>query len=233
MKYKIVYLLFLVSAFLYGSFHVAGPVTLRHVATILMFAVCLIESKSIYIDKYLKGYFVFVAFWLISSLATGYIIDFFKDFIGYVFVAYVGYWATVILKKKYDSLHLLVYALVFIGMFDAVVTACQSLYIPVFDSFLERLHLGIVDEDFLSKQTRGINMMFIAIPGLYGTPVNNGHYLLISFIASFALQRRRFRPVGHMFSIVILVGLFFCQQRGPFYVGVLLFVFILYATYFR
>ena len=233
MKFKIIYLFFIVCAFLYGSYHIAGPLTLRQVAAILMCVICLFESKTFYIDKYLKGYFVFVAFWLISSLATGNIVEYFQDLIGFVFVAYIGYWATIILKKKYDSLHILVYALIFIGMFDAVITICQSLYIPVFDSFLELLHLEPVNEKFLSKQSREVDMMFVAIPGLYGSPVNNGHYLMISFITSFALQRYHFKPVGLVFSIIILVGLFFCQQRGPFYLGVLLLTLILYVTYFR
>lgn len=199
---------------------------------VIMFAVCLIEDKRFYLDKYLKVYFIFVAFWFFSSFATGYIMDFLHDLVGYVFVAYVGYWATIILKRKYNALHILVYTLVFLGVFDALVTVTQSLYVPVFDSFLERLHLGIEDEEFLSKQARGVDMMGMSIPGLYGSPVTNGHYLLVSFIASFALQRYSFKPLGYVFSILIFIGLFFCQQRGPFYVGVLMLFFLLFRTYF-
>lgn len=197
-----------------------------------MFAVCLIEDKRFYLDKYLKVYFIFVAFWFVSSLATGYMMAFLHDLVGYVFVAYVGYWATIILKRKYDSLHILVYTLVLLGVFDALVTVSQSLYIPVFDSFLERLHLGVVDEEFLAKQARGVDMIGISIPGLYGSPVTNGHYLLVSFIASFALQRYRFKPLGYVFSVIIFIGLFFCQQRGPFYIGIPMLFFLLYKSYF-
>ncbi len=229
--YKVTYILFLLSAFLYGSLPI-GPLTLRQIMAVIMFIVCFIKDKRFYVDKYLKVYFIFVAFWFFSSFATGHIMDFLHDLVGYVFVAYVGYWAIIILKRKYNALHILVYTLVFLGVFDALVTVTQSLYVPVFDSFLERLHLGIVDEEFLAKQARGVDMIGISIPGLYGSPVTNGHYLLVSFIASFALQRYRFKPLGYVFSVIIFIGLFFCQQRGPFYVGILMLFFLLFKSYF-
>lgn len=231
MRYKIIYILFIVATLLYGAWHVLGPLSVRHIMTIIMGFICLIEYRRIYFDKYLGLYFIFVIFWGVSSFITGYPSEFFHDFVGYVVVAYVAYWATVLLKRKYNSLQVLFYVIIAIGLFDSAVTVSQAFHVPVFDSILARLHLTVDNEIYLSRLSREDDMMGFSIPGIFESSVYNGHFLIMSTLFSLSLQKYRFRPIGMIITAFLFIGLFFCQQRAPLFVSLLLFFFVVYKTY--
>ena len=231
MKFKVLYILFIVSALLYGSWQIAGPLTMRHLFAGIMGIWCIFESKDLFFDKYLRLYFVFVFFYALSSFLTGYTIEFLHDFVGYVVVAYIAYWATMILKRKYGSLHVLVYTVIAIGLIDSIVTTSQAFHLPIFDSLLARLRLTVDDEWFVSKQVREIDMMGVSIPGIFEGAVINGHFLVMSVLMSLSLQRYRVNIGGYIITAILFIGLFFCQQRAPFYLCIFLFGYIFYKTY--
>lgn len=231
MRYKILYVLFIVTTLLYGAWHVMGPLSLRHIMTIIMGFICLLECRRFYFDKYLGLYFIFVVFWELSSFITGYPSEFFHDFVGYVVVTYVAYWATVLLKRKSNSLQVLFYAIIAIGLLDSAVTVSQAFNVPLFDSILSRLHLTVDNEMYLSRLSREDDLMGFSIPGIFESPVYNGHFLIMSTLFSLSLQKYRFRPIGMIITFLLFSGLFFCQQRAPFFLSLLLFLFVVYKTY--
>lgn len=231
MLFLISYILFIISTIAYGSFYI-GPVSLRQLVAVIMIIVCLRESKKLPFDKYLLGYFFFIIFFGISSVLTGFVDEYIHYVFGLASVVYTTYWATSILIKKYDAIFVLIYVVVFIGLFDSIVTTFQATYNHSFDYLLERIHLDVQSEDFTSKQVREVDMMGISIPGIFGSAVINGQLLLASFLLSLALQHNNFRPIYYVATGVLLIGLFYCQQRGPFFLSISLFVFMLYKQYY-
>lgn len=232
MKFKLLYAIFIIAILLYGSFRIADTsLTLRNLFALIMGFACWMKTKKLYMDKYLLLYFIFVFFFGISSIATGYVIDFLHELIGFVFVAYIAYWATIIIIRKYNSLSILVYVIIGIGVFDSLVTVSQVFYIPFFDSLLKSLYLGVSNDVFIEKQLIERDLMGISIPGIFDTAVRNGHFLILSTLLSLYVQKNGFKLLGYLITVVMLVGLFFCQQRAPFFISGVLLIYVFYKLY--
>lgn len=232
MRFKIIYALFIIAALLYGDL-ILGPISIRQLMTIVMFVACCTEDKKLYSDKYLQLYIVFCIFFGISSLITGHIIDYLHDIIAYSLVAYTGYWATVLIKKKYDALNIFVVVVVVVGCIDALATVSQATYMNFMDPYLQIFHLGVRVDDFLLKQELGRDLTEVTIPGILSSSVFNGHFLCLAAVLSLALQKSKFNIFGCLATLLIFIGLVFCQQRAPFFFGVLLCIFILYKNLFE
>ena len=202
------------------------PVTPRQLMAVVMFLACCVEEKKPYwIDKYFSIYLIYILFYFISCVAEGFFEEGLRRMIGDFFVAYVAYWSTKIICIKYKSTHYLIYTLIAIGVFDAIITICQVAHITFFDDFLKTFQLIGYDKMNLLEDRE---LMGLAIPGIMSSPVTNGHILLLSSILSLYLCRDRFNVLGVVCFLVIIGGAFFAQLRSSFFLALLLSVFVVY-----
>ena len=184
-----------------------------------MFVACVVEgSKPRWYDKYFGIYLVYISFYFFSCCAEGYYVEGLKRVIGDFFVAFIAYWSTRIICIKYNSINALVYTLLVLGVFDAIITVCQVFHITFFDSFLNTFQL-IGYEAVLDWTDR--EMMGLAIPGIMSSPVVNGHFLLLTSILSLYLCGKKFNVIGIVCFIIIVVGSYFAQLRTSFYLAVI------------
>lgn len=221
MRFKVLYILFLVLSILYANYRLPGGVTPRNIISVVMFVCCIIEDRRLYMDKYFGIYCVFLLFFCISSIVTGYFNLFLHRLIGYFFVAYVGYWATCILVTKYHSLHIIINTLIAIGLFDAIITIGQFYGINLITQFPSLIGIS-PDLDYLDGLDEGDEALGLTLPGVMPTVVYNGYYIMTVALLSLCFLKQKVNIVGLLTWGLFVVTSFMIQQRGPFYILIIL-----------
>lgn len=227
MKFKIAYIIFIISIILYANTRIIGAITPRHIMTGIMAVYCFRQSLVKWTDKYFSLYLAFCVIFGISSLVTGYI----TEFIGFVFSwlipGIIAYWATRVLRDKYNSPQILVYVLLGIGLIDALTTIGQFLHLPFFLEMPDILRVH-GDKDFVEDAESGMDFFGLTIPGLFGSDVYNGYVLVVFTILIFCLYKK----IGSFGIIplwlIAMIALFFVQERTAFYLGASISLFLFY-----
>lgn len=227
MKFKIAYIIFIISIILYANTRIIGAITPRHIMTGVMAVCCFRQNLVKWTDNYFSLYLFFCGLFGLSSLVTGYI----AEFVGFVFSwlipGIIAYWATRILRDKYNAPQILVYVLLGIGFIDALTTIGQFLHIPLFLEMPDILRVH-GDKDFVEDAESGMDFFGLTIPGLFGSDVYNGYVLVVFTILIFCLYKK----IGSFGIIplwlIALVALFFVQERTAFYLGIAMSLFLFY-----
>lgn len=233
MRYKVLYIIFAVSIILYSNFRLFLGLTPRHIMGIVMFAVCLMEDRKLFMDKYFGLYLVFVFGFTISSLVTGYTSLLPRYLLGFYFVAYVAYWATQILIKKYDGANVVINTILVIGVIDALATIGQFYNIPYFTVIPSLMGINVEMDvmDYLESVNVGDEAFGITLPGIMVNDVYNGYFLMTVGVLSLSLMRSGFN-LSQLYRLLpwllLVVASFMVQQRGPFYLLLLSSAFILF-----
>lgn len=216
------YGLLILSQFMIGQLYLPGlPLNILQIITLLMLAFCIMMDRKIPNDKYIILYSLFLLFYLISALFTGYTDTLLGGVIPQVMVSFTVFWATKILIQRYDTLSPLVIPVVIAGVVDSIVTIFQAMGQPILSPYIVML---MQNTEALDVANDG--MLGASISGLFMNPVFNGHALLFCFVTSlFALQGKH-KLITFTSSIVILVGLFFCQQRSAFYLSIIVLIIV-------
>ena len=208
-----------------GQIPVFGlPINLCILSVILLFFACLVLEKP-KLDKWMIMYFVFLFFYVISALASGFGNILFHKLYSTFFISFVVYWATGIMIRRFNTLSPLIYTLLFIGMLDVFVTVLQANGIPIHNPFITSIIQNTEQDEFLAAH--GYELGF-AISGIYANPVFNGHILLFIFLISLLPQYDKLNISMLIFTFALIVGLFFCQQRSAFIFSIVAFVFVFY-----
>ena len=229
MRFKIAYIVFFVSILFYSSFRVVGPVTPRHIMTIVMFVMCINEDKKVYQDKYFRWYLLFIFCFGFSSLWTYYLDKFLTFLLAYFFVAYVAYWATMILIKKHNGTSVLVNTIVVLGILNALTTIGQFYEIGIFNRIPEIMRIN-VSEDFLDLAEERDEFEGISLPGLLSGAVSNGYFAMTATLLSLWYQRNRFSFIRLIPWGIGMIGLYVTQQRAPFFITTALSLYIMFKV---
>lgn len=227
MRFKVLYILFVISSLLYSNLHLPFGVTPRHIMTILMFLVCLFEDRHLFMDKWFGIYLIFIAGFAISSAWTGYLGNFLWYLAGFYFVAYVGYWASHILLKKYDGAKTVVTLLVIIGMIDASVTIGQFFNVSYLTDISSMLLLNI-DTEFLDAINEGEEAYGFSLPGILLSDVYNGYFLLVIGILCLYYLKDGIRLLKLIPWFISIITSYMIQQRSAFYILLLISIFVFF-----
>ena len=139
--FKYFYVIFIISAILYGSTYV-GFLSLRQLTTLIMFIILLKEDVKFEFNGIIKCYLAFLFFAFLSSTFEGKVAIFLKDLIAYHFVALVAYQATIVLITKYDAVKYLINTIIGLGLFSSVLTILQYFgYGAVTNQILDTLNI--------------------------------------------------------------------------------------------
>ncbi len=226
--FRILYVLAIVCWLMYPLGPVILGLTPRQLMAVVMFFVCLYEERTFWGDKYTKLYFVFFLFFGLSSIIGNRFEPFIRRFIGDFLVSIIVYWSTKILCQKYRSVNTLIYTLLIIGGFDAVVTTFQVFHIGWLNGVLGTLNLINTEDAIYEWIASDRDLIGVAIPGICSSSVVNGHLLMSTTILSMYLFRDKFRIWALSLLIILLVGLFFAQIRTPFFLSLIMAVYLLY-----
>lgn len=227
-RYCLIYILFLIGALTYGSWFIAGPITVRHIVTLLMFIVCIYEKRGLYIDSYMKYFLFFVSCFMISSIATDYTAEGLRRFLGYYFVSYVGVFSTYLLISKYNAEKVFFYTICIIGVLDAIVTIGQLTMSPFIKEAVSVMRWDLALNDNLENdQSRSNFGLGFGLPGIWDI-VPNACYLMFTSILSVASQAKKYNVLGLSATVLLLVACFIVQERSSFYLAVAFVFFLLW-----
>lgn len=219
------YAFLIFSYFFIGQINIPGlPLNFLQLATLATFTAC-ISIERPRVDRWMGLYFLFLVFYILSAIATGYFDLLFHRLYSTFFISFTGFWATSVLVRYNQTLKPLVYTLIIVGVIDAIVTTFQALGIPFYNPLLSMIIEDKEQEEFLAIHG---NELGFAISGLYISPVFNGHFLLFYLLVSLIPQAKNLNIKILPFTFMILIGLFFCQQRSAFLMGVIAFVYVFY-----
>ena len=226
MRFKIIFLLFVLISIVYPEKVIAGPVTYRHLISIFLLGCCIYEGFRS--DKYLYLYYVFVFFYGVSSIATGYSADFIRSFFGTYISIITAYAATYLLIRKYSGTNLLVWTFVIIGVVNSIVTIGQFFEWSIIDDFCSYLSIDI-DEKYLDKVDYN-DSEGLAIPGLFGN-VDNGYFLSAAAILTLYNKKSTFY-LNLILWLVVIAASFLAQERAGFMLAITFSAFIVGDHYF-
>ncbi len=91
--------------------------------------------------------------------------------------------------------------------------------------------IDLDQEEILSSNS---NTLGFSISGLYANAVFNGHNMLFFCISALFLlysSDKKFQLMGIVSSAIIIIGLFYCQQRGAFFISIVVWLFIIYRYF--
>lgn len=219
--FKLLYNTFLVCTSLFVLQDYGIIFSLRQLSAILLFAYCILTYKTLWCDALLKVYFYFIFCFAISSIFSGYTLQFINRLFGDYFVAYVAYSSTVVMCKHYKDPKSCIRTFTYLGIFASIVTIFQLLHINYLDSFLAKFQL-VQDQMQINRMGSDLELVGRAISGVFSTPVDNGHKLAAFLFLSLGFTQNKF--INYFCTIVIYIGLFCVQVRTPFYAATLLLV---------
>lgn len=226
MRYKILYLLFFLFCIVYPSKVLAGPITFRHIFSILMLGVCIYEG--FHSDKYLYLYYAFVLFFGISSTATGFFGDFIRGFFGTYISMIAAYAATYLLIKKYDGTNVLVWTVVSIGFLNAIITIGQFFNWGIVENVCSFLSIEI--EEKYADLVDYSDSEGLTLPGLLSS-LNNGYFLSATALLVLFNKRCNFY-INFILWLVIMGASFVAQERAGFMLAITFSAFIVGDYYF-
>lgn len=223
------YILLIVCNIVYTDLPLFGSITYRHVSTIgLILFLFTQEGANLKPDKYFAIFFVYVFFWGVGAISTGYGSQFVNKFFGTTLSAFAAYQSTKFLINKYDSLHVLIIILLVIGYIDSLCTILQFYHQPVGYSIPQLLNIDFISdfEEYAERRYSAGDTAF-TIQGIIG---GAKHGYFASCVAILALYpfKGRLRPINIATWALFVVSLFFIQERTAFVVGLLCSIYCLY-----
>lgn len=215
MRFKLLYIIFIVICILYPSKYIVGPISIRHIISLIMLASCLLEGFRA--DKYLYLYCGFLLFLGISSVATGFGGTFFNKLFGTYLPFVAAYASTFLLIKKFEGTNLLVGTIVCIGVLNAIVTIGQFFDLSLAEKISSILHVEI-DEKYVTLLDFKEESEGLALPGLLGT-VDNGYFLSATALLTLYNKNCRF-SINVCLWMIVITASFLAQERAGFLIAI-------------
>lgn len=208
-----------------------GPISLRHALTIVIFVYCIAigEFKN---DRFTKWYIVFLVFYTLSNIITGYTTEVLMKLFGTYFSVIVLYMSTKVMIQKYDGLNWIIFALLAIAVIDSVVTIGQFYNNPIAKTISEFLRGDDFNEDLYDYYERYEDLHGRSAAGVLGA-VLNGYFL--SAVCVLGLYNIKGKPgiINWALFLFLAFALFLVQERSGFYFGLLcafIYVFLALVT---
>lgn len=216
-KFVIIYIIFFISQFLFGTIYI-GPLSVRNIMTLVMLFECVKEGYC-KIDKYFGIYMVFIAFYVLACGLTGYFEDAVTKCFAYYLVCFVAYQSTKILILKYDAGVALIYTILVVGIVDAILTIGQyfgnSYAFEIFEFFKSK---GTSEDTLLLFDKKG-TLNGVVMPGLIGG-VANGYFLSAMCALAFFQKEANLKIYNIILALFFLVATFMVQERTGAVVGI-------------
>lgn len=217
MRFKILFCIYLVISLFYGVVPIFGTITLRHLFTLLMLIMCLWE-KGLKLDKFLKWYMVFLFFYILIEVVSGYSSHIFNKLLGTYLASITLYMATKIMITKYDAGRLIILVLVACGVINSVVAIAQFYGSPLAYSIPELLNIDIAEEELLMYEQEDLHGYNVG--GLIGA-VLSGYFLSATSVLALYNHKGKIAIYNWIVFAIIFFALFLVQERSGFAAGLI------------
>ena len=153
MKFKILYSIFLVVSLFYSTVPILGPISIRHIMTIIMLGMCYFEG-GLKLDRFLKWYMLFLLFYTVVEAGSGYSSYVFGKLLGTYLASIALYISSKIIIEKYQAAHLIINILVILGLINAIEAIWQFTGSPIAQILPQILHITLSEEDIAYYNAR-------------------------------------------------------------------------------
>lgn len=221
----ILYLFFLISVLVFGSF-IAGPLTLRVWAVMVMFSYLLFSSikNPVYKNnKYILIYIIFIVFLFLAMTFNGDAETYgLKWIVANHVVSIIVFVATYYVTKdnRQNRMDVIIVALIFILVVNSLVTIAQYFNEPI-GWAVSFFFLQGRNEDIVTFQEAYQSLDTLAgvarTPGIFDSSVENGIFLgSFGFLPFYFIKRdnRLLRLLSIIVIVLSLIACFMCQERA-------------------
>lgn len=217
MRFKILYVLFLIVSIMFSRFILFGPISLRHALTIVMFVYCIAigEFKN---DRFTKWYIVFLVFYTLSNIITGYTSEVLMKLFGTYFSVMVLYMSTKVMVQKYEGLNWIIFTLLAIAVIDSVVTIGQFYNNPIAKTISVFMRGDDFNEGLYEYYERRMDLHGVSAAGVLGA-VLNGYFLSAVCILGLYNKSGKLRINNWAMFMFLAFALFLVQERSGLYFG--------------
>lgn len=216
-----IYILFIFCQLVYGSWHIIGPITPRHIMSVVVLLLC-VREQGLKFDKYFVLYGLFIGCFLLAGALSDNMIDAINWSLAFYFVSYVAYESTKIVVCKYEGINYLVYSLLFVGILDSLFTIGQMYMIPFVSEVSNYLHFNREDELMAYvADTNRASMGGFAVPGIVGN-VANGYLISSMCILCLYSQDSKLHVSNVLLWLFFEFTLIIIQERTALVVGTVL-----------
>lgn len=211
MKFKIAYVIFLIVCLLYPKLLVLGPISLRHILTVVMLVWCVFE-KGYKFDKFLKWFCVFLFFSALGAMATGYTSAFFGRLFGTYLAAITMYLSTKVVIRNYKGSRWVLSSILIVAVLNAL-TALGQFYRNPIATILPQL-LGIdMSEEMLEFYENTEDFHGAYVGGLMGI-VTSGYFLSGACILALYNKKNTITVFNWLLFAFVFFALFLVQERA-------------------
>ena len=224
MWFRIIYCIYFIVCLFYSPIMVFGPVSVRHLFTVLMLALCIREGGLKY-DRFLKWYVVFLFFCFLSALLSGFVEVFVTKFLGTYLSALVLYLSTKTMVSKYNAQNWVLYLVLGAACLNSIVAIGQFFKMPIAVVIPDVLGIRL-ESDMVELYERIDDFRGRYVGGLLGV-VYSGYFLSAACVLSLCVNQKS-RMINWILFAVNFYALFLVQQRGGFFIG--MFCVILYLV---
>jgi len=218
MRFKIAYSLFIIVCLLYPILLVFGPISLRHIFTVIMLVLCYNE-KGLVFDKFLKWFSVFLLFAAIGALATGYLGEFVNKILGTYLAAITMYMATKVMIKKYNGGLWIIRVILIVAVLNSL-TAIGQFYGSPIANYLPTLLRINIDADLIDYYEKTIDFHGKYVGGLLGI-VSSGYFLSGASVLALYNSSGKIKVYNWLLFAFLFFALFLVQERAGFVASIL------------
>lgn len=218
MWFKISYVIYLIVCLLFGNIELFPSLSIRHILTFYMLVCCIVQG-GIKINRFIRAYLIFLLFYGISSIFTGYGLVFLRNLIGTFFAAIVIYWSTKILFQKYDGGIWMINAVLAVAVINSIIAIGQFYQNPqalAITSFF-RFNMG---EDVVEMYEQAKDFHGRYVSGMMDV-VSSGYFMSAASVVALYNKEGKLSIRNILTFALIFYSLFLGQERAGFYCGIL------------
>lgn len=222
-EFKLSYIIYLVVCLLYSQTLVYEAISVRHIMTVIMFAMCL-ASGEVRLDRFLKWYLLYLFFYVISNIVTGHTAELIMKLAGTYLAAIVLYFSTKAMVLKYNASMWIVNTILVVAILDAIVTIGQFYGNPVALTVTDILRINNVTEESWDVYARLETLHGRTVGGLLGE-VANGYFLSAACVLALYNKKNTIKIYNWALCVFLFFALLLVQERSGLAIGLISVVF--------
>lgn len=230
MRFKILYVIFLIVCIFYPSSKIIPglPISIRHILILIMLFLC-IRERGIKKDRFVTWYIVFLFFYGIAEVSTGFASFFITTLFGTYLSAITLYYSSKVMVEKYDAGRWVLYTIIIMALLNSIVAIGQFFGSPIAQLIPQALGISF-DEATAEFYEQHSDFHGFTVDGLMG-PVSSGYFLSAACALVLYNKSGKTTILNYLLLSICFIALFLIQERAGLAFGILgvLICFLLYV----
>lgn len=185
--------------------------------TIVML-IMLVNVGNIKLDRFLKYYFIYLFFYILSNVLTGYVGELIMKLVGTYLAAITLYLSTKKMVLKFNAGIWVIYTILTVAIFDAIITIGQFYGNPIALTIPDLVGINNLKEETMDSYLRLGVLHGKVVGGIVGE-VYNGYFLCAASVLALYNNSNKIKIINWALCLFLLFSLFLVQERSGLYFG--------------